>query len=757
MLVIKDFATTTTASALTAAATVIAVVDGSKFPSLAVGDYFYAVIQDFYDVRAVEVVKVVGVSGNELSVERGQDGTTGRAFSAGAYVELRLTVRTFAEYIAQSGVVLESLRRSYAGAGYNLVAGSFEVGGKLVNANDVLLHEASGEAFSGPAGNVSAGTNPTLPSSGYVPRSDVVLRDGLLSGALRVRDGLLALRDTISIVDFGAKGNGSATNNLTAITNAIAAANGRTILVPIDEFGGNYAITSGTLTIPETVKLQYESTARIYGSGGSVNDLSKSFTLFAGKTSENRSPGLKVDFKGPLTGTGPGNGSFINQIFIADDKIESSGKVHGWLVDHRFNGGTGGRHASMSRLIQKGPAPNSNIDNNYVAHVSQVICDVANTEESSGSIVFASESYAISNTNTGKVLGVIGAIHEAAVNGTVIPMDRVGTQITSKGASNSWRNDCSISVSSGHGSPSWKDGILFSNVSGSAPIDTTGNAFRFSPVLTSVNSYTFGNIIQVDQNVSFNSVIKLDSSDFEYIINSPRVKLSEAYLDMNLSSSSISLGSSFGNNSPRINFRSGAVSPPAGYDSRIIASGGNGSDYGGTVQVACSMFAIGGTCRPLVDGAVSNGAAATRWSTIYATTGTINTSDASEKTTPLAIDDVVLDAWGDVQLVTFQWLDAVRLKGTDTARWHFGVIAQQVRDAFSARGLDGTRYGLLCYDEWEASDAVFDEDGIVLQEAVEAGNRWGIRSDQCLFLEAAYQRRNYERLLMRVEALESKS
>lgn len=54
----------------------------------------------------------------------------------------------------------EALRRSYAEAGYNLVAGSFEAGGTLVNANDVLLHEASGKAFSGPAGTVAAGTNP---------------------------------------------------------------------------------------------------------------------------------------------------------------------------------------------------------------------------------------------------------------------------------------------------------------------------------------------------------------------------------------------------------------------------------------------------------------------------------------------------------------------------------------------------------------------------------------------------------------------
>lgn len=68
----------------------------------------------------------------------------------------------------------ESLRRSYAEAGYNLVDGSFEVGGTLVNVNDVLLQEHTGKAFSGPAGMVAAGTNPT--SVGFVDRSDHTLR-----------------------------------------------------------------------------------------------------------------------------------------------------------------------------------------------------------------------------------------------------------------------------------------------------------------------------------------------------------------------------------------------------------------------------------------------------------------------------------------------------------------------------------------------------------------------------------------------------
>lgn len=64
----------------------------------------------------------------------------------------------------------EALRRSYAEAGYNLVDGSFEAGGTLVNANDVLLQERTGKAFSGPAGTVAAGTNPA--SGGFVARSN---------------------------------------------------------------------------------------------------------------------------------------------------------------------------------------------------------------------------------------------------------------------------------------------------------------------------------------------------------------------------------------------------------------------------------------------------------------------------------------------------------------------------------------------------------------------------------------------------------
>lgn len=199
------------------------------------------------------------------------------------------------------------------------------------------------------------------------------------------------------------------------------------------------------------------------------------------------------------------------------------------------------------------------------------------------------------------------------------------------------------------------------------------------------------------------------------------------------------------------------------------------SSYLGTPSFYCDTdnFAdLGGSTR--------------RFKQLWAMQNTINTCDGREKSEPLAIDDLVLDAWGDVNFFCYQWLDAIERKGEDIARWHFGVIAQRVRDAFAARGLDGTRYGLLCYDEWgdeyKTIDAVIvrhpakysslqDVDGNPIElspaweEEIEparqelvmpAGNRWGIRADQCHFLEAAYQRRRADRIEARLTAIEAK-
>ena len=63
--------------------------------------------------------------------------------------------------------------RSAAESGYNLVAGSFEEGGTLVNTNDVLWRKKLNKIFSGPSGTVAAGTDPT--SGGFVDKSNSVV------------------------------------------------------------------------------------------------------------------------------------------------------------------------------------------------------------------------------------------------------------------------------------------------------------------------------------------------------------------------------------------------------------------------------------------------------------------------------------------------------------------------------------------------------------------------------------------------------
>jgi hypothetical protein len=62
---------------------------GTKFPPSGGADYFYVTLASVSG--SIEIVKVTGRSTDTFTVVRGQDGTTGLAFSAGDIVELRVT------------------------------------------------------------------------------------------------------------------------------------------------------------------------------------------------------------------------------------------------------------------------------------------------------------------------------------------------------------------------------------------------------------------------------------------------------------------------------------------------------------------------------------------------------------------------------------------------------------------------------------------------------------------------------------------
>lgn len=201
-----------------------------------------------------------------------------------------------------------------------------------------------------------------------------------------------------------------------------------------------------------------------------------------------------------------------------------------------------------------------------------------------------------------------------------------------------------------------------------------------------------------------------------------------------------------------------------------------------------TVFQFDGPIRPTVDNTYDYGSAVLRGRTAFFGTGTINTSDETTKhgIRAIAEDDALLDAWAEVDWYKFQFIDAVEVKGADGARWHLGLVAQRVRDVLDRHGIDGFKLGLLCYDKWDdqyeqyqvnegetvtTTKTVTPKDSdepitmtyevpvkpIYGQRVVrEAGELYGIRYEEALSLEAALQRRNYQRLLARVEALEAK-
>ena len=151
----------------------------------------------------------------------------------------------------------------------------------------------------------------------------------------------------------------------------------------------------------------------------------------------------------------------------------------------------------------------------------------------------------------------------------------------------------------------------------------------------------------------------------------------------------------------------------------LFGSGGGGTVYG-TDNAGAST-----------DNVVNLGSATYKWKTLYAGTGSINTSDRNEKQDieELNTAETAVAVACKGLLRKFRWKDSVEEKG-DNARIHFGIIAQDLQAAFAAQGLDASNYGMWCSDTWwetqtevdavEAVEEVTDEEGNVTTEAVEA-------------------------------------
>ena len=141
------------------------------------------------------------------------------------------------------------------------------------------------------------------------------------------------------------------------------------------------------------------------------------------------------------------------------------------------------------------------------------------------------------------------------------------------------------------------------------------------------------------------------------------------------------------------------------------------------------------------------------------------TSDQRLKQQIAEIDDKLLDAWEDVDLVQFKYNDAVSEKGKDNARLHTGYVVQQIDSACKSHGVDISAYGLYCHEEYpqeteEVEVEVEQADGTKTKERKvrrEASEHYSLRYTEVYAVECMYLRRCIARLTARIEQLEKRN
>ena len=198
-----------------------------------------------------------------------------------------------------------------------------------------------------------------------------------------------------------------------------------------------------------------------------------------------------------------------------------------------------------------------------------------------------------------------------------------------------------------------------------------------------------------------------------------------------------------------------------------IGTGDTGLRFISSSDQIIPVDVAGGSTR---DGAMDLGQGGTRMAQIFASVGSINTSDQNEKQNIETFTDAEMKVAKRISALfkKYKIKTAVTKKG-DSARVHSGVIAQEVESAFKAEGLDASKYSFWCSDTWwEVTEKYTDNDGVEkircntypTKEEAPSGaierTRLGIRYEELLSFICAYNEQRFFSIEARLTALESK-
>jgi hypothetical protein len=506
------------------------------------------------------------------------------------------------------------------------------------------------------------------------------------------------MRDTVSVKDFGAVGDGVA-DDTAAITAALTAA--KHVVVP----AGMTLLISSTVTVPSQTRLEF------LGGTGNLNGAMPASYLI--KKSTMTTVGLLISQRGMVTGggmlcqsgnTGDGVQLIGNAAVLSDFIVVGAGR-DGVLV-----GDSGASANANSTIVEYVKARECGRHGIYVHHDG--IVGIANAN--AGTLL---QCTAIDNTQDGIRIGhafwvsIINCLTE--ING--------GWGLYLSGVNNDsypecrWPTVVGGDFNEGNVTGQVYDGSYFATFiqpdSGSVPTTATtglqGGGFRTvlsSGAASSVQGLT------VDTTVAGPA-----SRPLTINAGSSGGNVYPALIQQITTASN--------GDGPGLRFR---VDPATGTyrtaaNLRVSQATANKDNFilsvndSGSMLDMLGLYSNAGGVAPGADNAYTLGLSSNRWSVVYAATGTINTSDEREKQDIADLDAaekrVAVALRGLVK--KFRFKDAVQAKGDD-ARVHVGVIAQEVIAAFAAEGLDATRYGLLCYDQWDA------------------GERYGVRYEELL-------------------------
>lgn len=446
--------------------------------------------------------------------------------------------------------------------------------------------------------------------------------------------------------------------------------------------------------------------------------------------------GLFWGFKGDAAGDGNGNKCNMFSLVIQSDQIRqrtgtngmTGVKVEGMGVRHLFGGGPteGGRHAGGFLLQQVAATASTNTDRNYVGvqgHIITTSGDGGTAAQplgayfaGSGYTAILNDAYHVMNAtgwefNTYIMAGV-GANAGKRLN------IHTGLQIASYIEERGYGLDTAISIGCLSPSPlGWKYGMTFSSTHGAPSFGADSTVVKLLPSCSPTGA--------------IDAVVDLVGVTTNALIRTSTTELRDQGLRLSRANVGLTLGTSSASSVVTMKALTSGLN--TSYDFQLTFSSGTAAVGKGVLQLEGDAIIVP-FGRPDGDGTRDWGAVNFRFKTFWASTSTINTSDARHKTAVRKLTSAELAAAKDLsrEVGMYQWLESVKEKG-DKARWFCGMTVQRAMEVLASHELDPFDYSFICYDKWDYSPAVYntDEEGIttLIHPEILAGDLYSFRLD----------------------------